>query len=321
MPQSNSGSPSPLGVTLVEGGVNVAVTSKHARRIFFCLFEGNEETRFELTSRQVDVFYGFIPGVSVGQRYGLRAEGSHDVTQGHLFDDSKLLIDPFATQLDRSFSWHPDLAKRGAETSHIVPKCVVTGPEPLARRLPYRTPNFIYEVAVKAFTKRHPLIPENIRGTVAALAHPACIEHFLRLGVDTVEMMPLMAWADERHLAQQGLSNAWGYNPISFFAPDPRLAPGGLREIRETVAALHDAGLRVVLDVVFNHTGESDLGGPTISLRGLDNALYYRHSNGVLVNDTGCGNTLGYGLCTGHGAHTRIHASLGECNGCGRISL
>ena len=222
----------------------------------------------------------------------MRAEGSHDVARGHLFDDAKLLIDPFAIQLDRSFSWHPDLAKKGAETSHIVPKCVITAPEPLARRLPRKTPNFIYEVAVKAFTKRHFLIPESIRGTVAALAHPACIEHFLRLGVDTVELMPLMAWADERHLVQQGLSNAWGYNPISFFAPDPRLAPGGLKEIRETVAALHEAGLRVVLDVVFNHTGESDLGGPTVSFRGLDNALYYRHSNGVLVNDTGCGNTL-----------------------------
>ena len=173
-----------------------------------------------------------------------------------------------------------------------MPKCVVTEPHPFARRLPYRTPNFVYEVAVRAFSKRHPLIPENIGGTVAALAHSACIEHFLRLGIDTVELMPLMAWADERHLVRQGLSNAWGYNPISFFAPDPRLAPGGLREIRETVATLHEAGLRVILDAVFNHTGESDLGGPTVSLRGLDNALYYKHSNGVLVNDTGCGNTM-----------------------------
>ena len=292
MPKSNSGSPLPLGVTPSENGVNVAVTSKHARRVIFCLFVGTEETRFELTSRQGDVFYGFIRGVRIGQYYGLRAEGIYDVARGHLFDDAKLLIDPFATQLDRSFSWHPDLAKKGAETSHLVPKCVVSAPGPLARRLPYRTPNFIYEVAVKAFTKLHPQIPEKFRGTVAALAHPACIEHFLRLGVDTVELMPLMAWADERHLAQLGLSNAWGYNPISFFAPDPRLAPGGLNELRETVSALHDAGLRVVLDVVFNHTGESDLGGPAVSLRGLDNTLYYRHSNGMLVNDTGCGNTL-----------------------------
>jgi len=290
MPHSNSGSPFPLGVTPVEGGVNVAVVSRHATRIFFCLFEGRTETRFELTSRQGDVHCGFVQGVKVGQRYGLRAEGPYDAT--NLFDVSKLLIDPYATAIDRSFTWHGDFAVKGTETSPIAPKCIVSAPLPPARRLPYRAPRFIYEVAVKAFTKRHPLIPENIAGTVAALAHPACIEHFLRLGVDTIELMPLMAWADERHLARQGLSNAWGYNPISFFSPDPRLAPSGLREIRETVAALHEAGLRVVLDVVFNHTGESDLGGPTVSLRGLDNALYYRHAHGVLVNDTGCGNTL-----------------------------
>ncbi len=290
MPHSNSGSPFPLGVTPVEGGVNVAVVSRHATRMFFCLFEGGTETRFELATRSGDVHCGFIPGVKVGQRYGLRAEGPYDAT--NLFDVSKLLIDPYATAIDRSFTWHGDFAVKGTETSPIAPKCIVSAPLPPVRHLPYRAPRFIYEVAVKAFTKRHPLIPENLAGTVAALAHPACIEHFLRLGVDTVELMPLMAWADERHLARQGLSNAWGYNPISFFAPDPRLAPGGLREIRETVAALHDAGLRVVLDVVFNHTGESDLGGPTVSLRGLDNALYYRHAHGVLVNDTGCGNTL-----------------------------
>ena len=290
MPHSNSGSPFLLGVTPVEGGVNVAVVSKHATQIFFCWFEAERETRFELASRQRDVHCGFIPGVRIGQLYGLRAEGPYDAT--HLFDVSKLLIEPYATALDRSFTWHPDLAIRGAETSHIVPKCIVSAAQPLVQHLPHGTPRFIYEVAVKAFTKLHPEIPENIRGTVAALAHPACIEHFLRLGVDTVELMPLMAWADERHLVRQGLSNAWGYNPISFFAPDPRLAPGGLTEIRETVAAMHDAGLRVVLDAVFNHTGESDLGGPTVTLRGLDNALYYRHANGVLVNDTGCGNTL-----------------------------
>lgn len=290
MPHSNSGLPFPLGVTPVEGGVNVAVVSRHATRIFFCLFEGGTETRFELPSREGDVHYGFVPGVRLGQRYGLRAEGPYDAT--NLFDVSKLLVDPYATTIDRSFSWHGDFATKGAETSHIAPKCIVSEPLPPARRLPYRTPHFIYEVAVKAFTKLHPLIPEGLVGTVAALTHPACIEHFLRLGADTIELMPVMAWADERHLALQGLSNAWGYNPISFFAPDPRLAPGGLREIRETVSVLHDAGLRVVLDVVFNHTGESDLGGPTVSLRGLDNALYYRHAHGVLVNDTGCGNTL-----------------------------
>lgn len=272
--------------------MNVAVVSQQARRVFFCLFENNEETRFELASHVGDVHCGFIPGVRLTQRYGLRAEGPHDAAAGLLFDGSKLLIDPYATAIDRAFTWHPDLATRGAETSHLAPKCVVTAPQPLASLLPYKAPQFIYEVSVKAFTKLRAEIPETVRGTVAALAHPASIEHFLKLGVDTLELMPLMAWADERHLARQGLSNAWGYNPISFFAPDPRLAPGGLEEIRETVATLHEAGLRVVLDVVYNHTGESDLGGPTVCFRGLDNALYYRHADGALVNDTGCGNTL-----------------------------
>ena len=292
MAQAISGSPSPLGITLVEGGINVAVVSQHATRMFICLFEANEETRIELTSRQGDIHYGFVPGVKPGQCYGLRVEGPYDPALGHLFDSSKLLVEPTATHLDRSFIWHPDLARKGAETAHIAPRCIVAAPLPRTQPLPYKAPKFIYEVAVKAFSKLNPQIPAKLRGTVAALGHPASIEHFLRLGVDTVELMPLMAWADERHLVQQGLSNAWGYNPISFFAPEPRLAPGGLKEIRDTIAALHGAGLRVILDVVFNHTGESDLGGPTVSLRGLDNALYYAHANGALVNVTGCGNTL-----------------------------
>ncbi len=287
-----TGSPAPLGVSLTEGGVNVAVYSKHATKIFFCRFDADEIDRIELTSRQGDVHFGFIPGVKPGQRYGLRADGPYDAARGQLFDISKLLVDPYAKQLDCAFSWHAELAVRGAETAHLVPKCIVIAPQASTGPLPPKTPRFIYEVAVKAFSNLHPLIPEAIRGTVAALAHPAAIAHFLKLGVDTIELMPLMAWADERHLARQDLSNAWGYNPIGFFAADPRLAPGGLDEIRKTVAALHDAGLRVILDVVYNHSGESDLGGPTIGFRGLDNTSYYAQADGVLVNDTGCGNTL-----------------------------
>lgn len=181
MAQAISGSPFPLGVTLVEGGVNVAVVSKHAQRVYFCLFDGDEEKRFELSSREGDVHYSFFPGVTTGQRYGLRADGAHDVAKAHLFDVSKLLIDPFATQLDRVFAWHRDLAVKGAETWDIAPKCIITVPQPHAQQLPYKTPGFIYEVAAKAFTRLHPQIPEKLRGTVAALAHPACIEHFLRL--------------------------------------------------------------------------------------------------------------------------------------------
>jgi glycogen debranching enzyme len=286
------GAPSPLGVSLNQGGINIAVVSRHAERISVSLFDREEDYRFVLPSRLGDVHFGFIANVKAGQRYGLRAEGPYDPQRGHLFDPSKLLIDPYATKLDRAFAWHPDLAVFGKETGHLVPKCIVNVPEPITALFPPKAPGFIYEIAVKAFTMRHSAIPERERGTVAALAHPAILEHLTRLGVDTVELMPLAAWIDERHLPPLGLSNAWGYNPISFFAPDPRLAPGGFAEIRNTVSALHDAGIRVILDVVFNHTGESDLGGPALSLRGLDNSLYYRVTDGMLANDAGCGNTL-----------------------------
>ena len=159
---------------------------------------------------------------------GCGRKGPYDA-QAHLFDVSKLLIDPYATALDRSFTLASRFGrKRRRNFAHCAEMHRHCCRSRMRSDLPYRTPGFIYEVAVKAFTKLHPQIPESLRGTVAALAHPACIEHFLRLGVDTIELMPLMAWADERHLARQGLSNAWGYNPISFFAPDPRLAPGGL---------------------------------------------------------------------------------------------
>ena len=287
------GSIDPLGVSLIDGGVNVAVFSRHASSVFISFFDGETETvRFRLPGRYGDVHYGLIKGVSVGQRYGLRADGPWDPKAGHLFDQNKLLVDPYATSLDRAFSYHPDLGVRGAETSHLVPKCIVGKTTPKVLPLPPERPGFIYEIAVKAFTKLHPDIPEHMRGKVSALGHPVIIEHLTTLGVDTVELMPLMAWIDERHLQPLGLSNAWGYNSVTFMAPDPRLAPGGFEEIRAAVNVLHEAGIRVVLDVVFNHSGESDLQGPTVCLRGLDDATYYQQIDGVLANDTGCGNTL-----------------------------
>lgn len=294
------------------------MVSRHATAIHVSLFDASGATelyRFTLPHRLGDVHYGFIHGAAAGARYGLRADGPWDPAQGHRFDAAKLLVDPYATALDRPFTHHADLMIRGVDTAHLVPKCIVEdispppcgegsgvgvtrdstrGPPPSVP--PHRggggQPRFIYELQVKAFTKLHPGVPEAKRGTVAALAEPAVIDHLLKLGVDMVELMPLAAWIDERHLPPLGLHNAWGYNPVCFMAPDPRLAPGGLAEIRDTVSALHRAGIGVILDVVFNHTGESDEAGATLSLRGLDNALYYRHADGRLVNDTGCGNTL-----------------------------
>ena len=286
-------SPFPLGVTPEAGGANVAVVSRHATRILVSLFEGDTETaRIALDHRLGDVHFGFVPGLVAGMHYGLRAEGPWEPERGQRFDPEKLLLDPCATQLTEPFRHLPELMQRGTETSSLVPKAIAGHAAADAQALPPHRPQFIYEIPVRGFTMLHPDVPPEKRGTVAALAEPAIIEHLKRLGIDTVELMPLAAFIDERHLPGLGLANAWGYNPVSFMAPDPRLAPGGLEEIRATVDALHAAGIRVVLDVVLNHTGESDVHGTTLSLRGLDHALYYRHANGVLVNDTGCGNTL-----------------------------
>jgi glycogen operon protein len=292
-----AGDPVAPGAHATADGVAFGVISRQATAVHLCLFDdGGGETRLKFPGRSGDVHSGFVPLAKPGQPYGLRAEGPWDPSQGHRFDATKLLVDPYAVALDRPFAWHPDLAKRDVDTSRLVPRAIVPEPHsempPLQARV-QRPPGLIYELQVKAFTKLHPKVPEKLRGTVAALAEPCIVEHLQRLGVDCVELMPLAAWIDERHLVPLGLSNAWGYNPITFMAPDPRLAPGGMAEIRKAVDALHAAGIRVLLDVVFNHTGESDAFGPTLSLRGLDNALYFRHAaDGTLINDTGTGNTL-----------------------------
>jgi glycogen operon protein len=288
-------SPDELGVTLAEDGAHFDVFSRHASRIDICLFDDmdRETRRFTLPDRQGDVFSGFLPGVGEGQRYGLRADGPFAPEQGHRFDPSKLLVDPYARRLDRPFVHRPELIARGVETATFVPKAIIEPPGLAPRVRKPKRPGIIYEIAVKAFTMRHPAVPEALRGTVGALAHPAVLAHLTGLGIDTVELMPLAAWIDERHLPPLGLHNGWGYNPVTFMAPDPRLAPGGFAEIRDTVRALQDAGLQVVFDVVYNHTGESDAEGTTLSLRGLDEASYYRHDGRFrLINDTGCGNTL-----------------------------
>jgi glycogen operon protein len=242
------------------------------------------------------MFAGLVHGIGVGARYGFRADGPHDPQQGHRFDPAKLLADPYAKALDRPFIYRAELAaprSAALDTAAFMPKAVVAAASQPASQRTTRPAAFIYEVSVRAFTHDHPDVPLALRGTIAGLAGPAIIEHLVKLGVRTVELMPIAAAIDERHLAALGLSNAWGYNPAAFMAPDPRLAPGGLGEVRATVAALHAADIAVVLDAVFNHTGEGDASGPTLSLRGLDNALYYRRdSGGELANDAGTGNTL-----------------------------
>jgi glycogen debranching enzyme len=266
--------------------------SKHGTIFFVCIFDDATETKIALTQRDGDVHFDFIAGIKVGTRYGFRVDGPFVPELGLRFDVSKLLVDPYAWSLDRAFEYSDELGQRGVDTAALVPKSVVEAPMPDASRPAYKKPEFIYELPVKAFTKLHPQVAEAKRGTMAALAEPAIIEHLKKIGVDTIELMPITAWIDERHLHKLGLSNAWGYNPVQFFAPDPRLAPGGLAEVRETIAALHKNGFRVILDVVLNHSGESDQFGPTLCMRGLDSATYYAHSRGELINDAGCGNTL-----------------------------
>ena len=290
-----------LGASITSEGIRFAVWSGAAERIWLCLFDrtGERETgRLEMTPEGGGVHALFVPGLPAGTKYGLRADGEYAPGRGLWFDPQKLLVDPYAVAIDRPYVCHPRLAAprgEGADTAPLVPKSVAAPlPEPTAARPPLFSPGgLVYEIPVRAFTMRHPDVPPAERGTLRALAHPAVVAHLQKLGVSAVELMPVAAWIDERHLPALGLANAWGYNPVTFMAPDPRLAPGGIDDLRHAVAALHAAGVGVVLDVVFNHTGESDGLGPTLSLRGLDARAYYRHDQAArLVNDTGTGNTL-----------------------------
>ncbi len=302
------GSPEALGVTLVAGGANVAVFSAHADAIELCLFDAageSERERIRLPARTGEVFHGFVPGIAAGDRYGLRAYGPYDPGSGHRFNSAKLLVDPYARALDRSFALDPSMfgetpdgARNAADSARVVPKAIALVAPPVAAANRPRVPwadTIIYELHVRGFTQTHPDVPDAIRGTCAGLAHPAAIGHVKRLGITTVELMPLAAAIAERHLARLGLSNYWGYNPAALFVPDHRLAPAGISELADCVAAFHAAGIEVIVDVVLNHTGEGDALGPTVSLRGLDNATYYRlidDDAARYVDDAGCGNVL-----------------------------
>jgi glycogen operon protein len=282
-----------LGAHLVPEGTQFAVRARDAVGVNLCLFEGDREHRVPM-ARLDDIFVATVAMAKQGQSYGYRAEGPWAPQQGHFFDSSKLLVDPYATRLDRRFSHDPALCARGTDTAFLVPKAMVEAPiTPVVTNPPIFSPGgLIYELNVRGFTLNHPDVPLPLRGTIAALAHPAIIAHFSKLNVDAIELMPIVAWIDERHLPPLGLHNAWGYNPVVPMAIDPGLAPGGIAELRSTVTALREAGIGVILDLVLNHTGESDLAGPTLSFRGLDGRYYARTPDGRLINNTGTGNTL-----------------------------
>jgi glycogen operon protein len=309
------GRPEPLGASLTPGGLNLAVHAPDASCVEVCLFDSKsdaEVARIPLPASTGPVLHGCLEGVGEGARYGLRAHGPFAPSQGHRFNPSKLLLDPYALQIDRPFTLHasmhldprqdPDgLSFDLTDSGPFMPKAIVVSPP--AATPPPRGPitpwaqTVIYELHVKGFTRTHPDIPVPLRGTFAGLGHPAAIGHLMRLGVTTVELLPCAAWIDEPHLQTLGLSNYWGYNPVAFCAPDPRLAPGGWAEVRAAVDAMADAGIETMLDVVLNHTGEGPAWGPTLSLRGLDNAGCYRlHPDNPAryIDDAGTGNILAF---------------------------
>lgn len=299
------GSPDDLGLVLSEHGGNFALYSETATAVDFCLFDAadSETQRLRLPGRSGPVFHGFIHGLREGARYGLRVHGPYDPSRGLRHNPAKLLIDPYALALDRCIEPHPsqqgfaaDGSPSWEDSAPFVAKAIAQTPvfaNPQRAKKSWAE-TVIYELHVRGFTKLMPEIPEEWRGTFKGLAHPASIAHLQNLGVTALELMPCAAWIDERHLPPLGLKNYWGYNSIAFMAPDPRLAPGGWNEVRESVAALQAAGFEVLLDVVLNHSGESDEFGPTVFLRGIDNAAYYRlaENPALYVNDAGCGNIL-----------------------------
>ncbi len=304
------GRPHPLGATLDENGVNFAVFSAHAERIELCLFDPageREVARLTLPEWTDEVWHGYLPGAGAGLVYGYRVHGPHAPEEGHRFDPAKLLLDPYARRLSGRFersASSPDGAacRFGADTAGLVAKAIVTPADlPLAdhavRPRNGRSSTLIYEAHVKGLTALHPEVAPRRRGTYAALGEPHVIEHFQRLGVTALELMPIQAFIDEPHLIEKGLVNYWGYNPINWFAVEPRYASTSdpLAELQAAIAALHAAGIEVLLDVVYNHTGEGDGFGPCLAYRGLDNKSYYRldptAADGY-ANLTGCGNTV-----------------------------
>ncbi len=291
-----------LGATVTEQGINFAVYSETASAIYVSIFDeaDREIERIECDGHDDNIHHCLISGLGPGTRYGLRADGRYDPEQGYHFDPSKLLVDPYARRLDRVFVRSPRLRlprEDAEDTSPLVPKAVVVSPEinrhAAARR---KTPSLMYELNVRGFSMRHPSVQGPLRGTVAALTTRRIIEHFQFLGVDCVELMPVAAYIDDGHLPALGLTNAWGYNPVTYFAIDPRLAPRGPQSLRFLTDLYRKNGISVILDVVYNHTGEGDALGPVLSLKGLDARAYYRHAEvdgkQVLVNDAGTGNTL-----------------------------
>jgi len=314
----SEGSPFPRGATWVGKGVNFSLFSAHATKVEVCLFDAageRELKRIELPEYTNEIWHGYVPGIRPSTVYGYRVYGPYEPAAGHRFNPHKLLLDPYARAHIGALTLDPacfgytigaeggDLTFDERDSAPFVPKCVVVDPnfdwqgEPNRRPVPWGH-TVLYETHVRGYTKRHPDVADHQRGTFAGLGTQKVIDYIKSLGVTSVELLPVHTFINDIHLSERGGTNYWGYNSIGFFAPDPRYAcdrANSLREFKEMVARFHEAGLEVILDVVYNHTAEGNERGPTLSFRGIDNASYYRllpDRPRLYVNDTGTGNTL-----------------------------
>lgn len=317
------GSPYPLGATWDGSGVNFALYADNATGVELCLFGDKadevESVKIKLTERSHHIWHAYLPEAKPGQLYGYRVHGNYDPANGHRYNPCKLLIDPYAKAIAGTIDWndalfgyevgHPDedLSYSETDSAAFIPKSVVVDhhfdwENDRAPKIPYHK-SIIYETHVKGFTQLHPDIPEEIRGTYAAFAHPVTIKYLKELGITAVELMPVHHFVADRHLKEKGLTNYWGYNTIGFFAPDARYSSSGVLgeqvvEFKELVKQLHKAGIEVILDVVYNHTAEGNQMGPTLSFKGIDNSSYYRlmEDKRYYMDYTGTGNTLNANL-------------------------
>jgi len=314
----SEGLPFPLGATWDGEGTNFAIFSANATKIEVCVFDSDgkrERERFELPEFTDEIFHGRIAQVGPGAFYGLRVHGPFEPQAGHRFNPNKLLLDPYARAHFGALEWNPavfgysigartgDLTFDKRDSAPFVPKCAVVDPNfdwrgESSRRFTPWDRTIVYETHVKGFTKLNPAVAEHLRGTYAGLGTKEVVDYVKSLGITSIELLPVHTFLNDSHLLEKGLTNYWGYNSIGFFAPDPRYAsdvPNSLREFKEMIARFHDAGLEVILDVVYNHTAEGNELGPTLSFKGIDNASYYRlrpDRKRYYINDTGTGNTL-----------------------------
>ncbi|HEY3885897.1 MAG TPA: glycogen debranching protein GlgX [Vicinamibacterales bacterium] len=309
------GEPLPIGATFTGDGTNFSIFSETATRVELCLFdEHGVEQRVDMPERTALCWHVYLPGVKPGRRYGYRVHGPWSPDEGQWCNPAKLLLDPYARAIDGTWKWNesmfpyhfnePESSRNDLDNADVMPKAIVVDASfDWGGDRPPQTPwhrTIVYETHVKGFTKRHPDLPEHVRGTYAGLAHPIAIEYLKQLGITAVELLPVHHFVQDSLLLDRGLRNYWGYNSIGYFAPHNEYCASGtsgeqVREFKELVKALHAAGIEVILDVVYNHTGEGNHLGPVLSFKGIDNAAYYRlvaDKRRYYMDYTGTGNTL-----------------------------